>query len=63
MKLSTKWLIGFPAAVVLLLLLVFYSSEVQVWIMSKLTTLLIWVVIFLAGFLVGRFGGRKSEKK
>ena len=31
--------------------------------MGKITTLVIWVVIFLAGFLIGRFGGRsKSEK-
>lgn len=61
MKLSTNWIIGITVAVVLLLLLVFYSSEVQVWIMGKLTTLFIWLIIFLAGFLVGRFGGRRRN--
>lgn len=61
MKLSTNWIIGIAVAVVLLLLLVFYSSEVQVWIMGKLTTLFIWLIIFLAGFLVGRFGGRRRN--
>lgn len=61
MKLSINWIIGIAVAVVLLLLLVFYSSEVQVWIMGKLTTLFIWLIIFLAGFLVGRFGGRRRN--
>lgn len=61
MKLSTNWIIGIAVAVVLLLLLVFYSSEVHVWIMGKLTTLFIWLIIFLAGFLVGRFGGRRRN--
>ena len=57
MKTSTKWMIGIAAA------LVFYSSEIYVWAMGKITTLVIWAVIFLAGFLIGRFGGRSRSEK
>lgn len=31
--------------------------------MGKITTLVIWAVIFLAGFLIGRFGGRRRSEK
>ena len=56
-------MIGIAAVLVLFFLMIFYSSEIYVWAMGKVTTLLIWVVIFVAGFLIGRFGGRsKSEK-
>ena len=60
MKTSTKWMIGIAAALVLL---IFYSSEIYVWAMGKITTLVIWAVIFLAGFLIGRFGGRRRSEK
>ncbi len=56
-------MIGIAAAVVLFLLLIFYSSEIYVWAMGKFTTLIIWLVIFVAGFLIGRFGGRSKSKK
>lgn len=62
MKLSTKWLIGIAAAAVLLLLLYLYSSEFRIWIMEKLVTLFIWLIIFLAGFLAGRFGGNNRVR-
>ena len=63
MKTSTKWMIGIGAALVLFFLLIFYSSEIYVWAMGKITTLVIWAVIFLAGFLIGRFGGRSRSEK
>ena len=63
MKTSTKWMIGIAAALVLFFLLIFYSSEIYVWAMGKITTLVIWAVIFLAGFLIGRFGGRRRSEK
>ena len=63
MKTSTKWMIGIAAALVLYFLLIFYSSEIYVWAMGKITTLVIWAVIFLAGFLIGRFGGRRRSEK
>ena len=63
MKTSTKWMIGIAAALVLFFLLIFYSSEIYVWAMGKITTLVIWAVIFLAGFLIGRFGGRRRWGK
>ena len=45
-------MIGIAAALVLFFLLIFYSSEIYVW-----------AVIFLAGFLIGRFGGRSRSEK
>ena len=51
-------MIGIAAALVLFFLLIFYSSEIYVWAMGKITTL-----IFLAGFLIGRFGGRSRSEK
>ena len=62
MKLSTKWLIGIAAAAVLLLLLYLYSSEFRIWVMEKLVTLFIWLIIFLAGFLAGLFGGNNRAR-
>ena len=62
MKTSTKWMIGIAAALVLFFLLIFYSSEIYVWAMGKITTFVIWAVIFLAGFLIGRVGGGGHEK-
>lgn len=56
-------MIGIAAALVLFFLLIFYSSEIYVWAMGKITTLVIWAVIFLAGFLIGRFGGRRRSEK
>ena len=42
MKTSTKWMIGIAAALVLFFLLIFYSSEIYVWAMGKITTFVIW---------------------
>lgn len=63
MSTKTKWIIGIAAAVVVFLLLFFYSSRFYVWMTDKLTTLLIWLVIFIAGWLLGRYGGRRNKPK
>ena len=63
MKTSTKWMIGIAAALVLFFLLIFYSSEIYVWTGILNLTFVIWAVIFLAGFLIGRFGGRSTKKR
>lgn len=58
MKQGTKWLIVAAVALIAFILLLFYSSEVYVWLMGKFTTLLIWIVIFVAGWVLGRYGNR-----
>ena len=55
-------MIGIAAALVLFFLLIFYSSEIYVWAMGKITTLVIWAVIFLAGFLIEQVGEGGREK-
>lgn len=62
MKTSTKWLLGGALVLIVFFLIVFYASNIYVWMMGKVTTLLIWLVIFIAGWLLGRFGGRKQPK-
>ncbi len=61
MKQGTKWLIVAAVALVALILLILYSSEVYVWLMGKFATLLIWVIIFVAGFVLGRYGNRLGK--
>jgi len=63
MTTSKKWLIGGIAALVIFFLLIYYSTEIYVWTMGKITTLLIWLVLFAAGWLLGRYGGRRSERR
>lgn len=58
MTATQKWILGAAVVAVLFVILIFYSSEIYVWLMGKLTTLIIWLVIFAAGWLLGRFGGR-----
>lgn len=60
MTTTQKWIAGAAVVAVLFVILIFYSSEIYIWLMSKLTTLIIWLVIFTAGWLLGRFGGRRS---
>lgn len=62
MKTSTKWLLGGALVLIVFFLIVFYASNIYVWTIGKVTTLLIWLVIFVAGWLLGRFGGRKQPK-
>jgi len=62
MKTSTKWLLAGAAVLVVFFLLMAYSSNLYVWMMGKVTTLVIWLVIFIAGWLLGRFGGRKRNE-
>ncbi|MCH5335704.1 MAG: hypothetical protein J1D86_07895 [Alistipes sp.] len=63
MKKSTKWLLLAAAALVVIVLIISYSSRIYVWAMDKITTLVIWVVLFLAGYIIGRFGGRSKNSK
>ena len=64
MKSSTKWILIGVAVLIIVLLIIFYSSELYVWAMSKVTTLIIWVLLFGAGYILGYVKGRgRAERK
>ena len=64
MKSSTKWILIGVAVLIVVLLIVFYSSEFYVWAMSKVTTLIIWALLFGAGYILGYVKGRgRAERK
>ena len=64
MKSSTKWILIAVAVLIVILLIVFYSSELYVWMMSKVTTIVIWLLLFVAGYILGYVKGRgRAERK
>ena len=64
MKSSTKWILIGVAVLIIILLVLFYSSELYVWAMSKVTTLIIWLLLFGAGYILGYVKGRgRAERK
>ena len=64
MKSSTKWIIIGVAVLILVLLVLFYSSELYVWAMGKVTTFIIWALLFGVGYVLGYVKGRsRAERK
>ena len=64
MKSSTKWILIGVAVLIVILLVLFYSSELYVWMMSKVTTFIIWLLLFCAGYILGYVKGRgRAERK
>lgn len=62
MSTKTKWIAGAIAAVVVLFLIIFYANEIYLWLMRQLTALVVYLVVFAAGWLLGYFGrGRKKQ--
>lgn len=59
---NKKWIIYTALILIAFITIICFASEIQVWFMSKLTSLLILVITFVAGWLLGRFGpGRRSN--
>ena len=64
MKSSTKWIIIAVAVLILVLLVLFYSSELYVWAMGKVTTFIIWLLLFVVGYVLGYIKGRgRADRK
>ncbi|MEG1612275.1 MAG: hypothetical protein RRZ83_02650 [Alistipes sp.] len=59
---SNKYLIWAVVIFIALATAICFASEIQVWFMSKVTDLLILVVVFAAGWLLGRFGTRRRTR-
>ncbi|MEG2366312.1 MAG: hypothetical protein RSB29_06135 [Alistipes sp.] len=56
---SKKYLIWAVVIFIALATTICFASEIQVWFMAKMTDLLILIVVFVAGWLLGRFSGHR----
>ncbi|WP_295991929.1 hypothetical protein [uncultured Alistipes sp.] len=61
MTTKTKWIIGGALTLIALLLIVIFSKNVWNWFENMLVDLLIYLIVFGAGWLLGRFGGRPKR--
>lgn len=59
MNTRKKYLIGAAIILVVFITVICFASEIQVWFMSKLTELLILLIVFCVGWLLGRYGTRR----
>lgn len=55
---NKKWIIYIAVGLIVFITFICFASEIQVWMMSKLTSILVLIIAFAAGWLLGRFGGR-----
>lgn len=58
---KTKWIIGTAVVLVVLLLLVIFSKNIWNWFSNVLIDVAIYLIVFGAGWLLGRFAGKGSE--
>ncbi len=62
MTTKTKWILYTALALIALLLVVIFSKNVWNWFENVLVDVLIYLIVFGAGWLLGRFGGRSKTK-
>lgn len=58
---NKKWIIYTALALIVFIAVICFASEIQVWFMSKLTSMLILVITFGAGWLLGYFNARHNR--
>ncbi len=63
MSKNKKYLIWGAVILAAFITVICFASEIQVWFMSKLTSLLILVLTFAVGWLLGRYGGSKRRSR
>lgn len=61
MTTKTKWILGSALTLIVLLLVVIFSKNVWNWFENILVEVLIYLIVFGAGWLLGRFGGRSKR--
>ena len=57
------WIIWTAVALVTLLLVVVFAENIRNWVANTIVDILIYVIVFAAGWLLGRYGnhGRKPD--
>ena len=63
MSTKSKWIVGIAAVLILFVLLICFSSRIYLWFLESAKTLLIWAILFIAGWVLGYIRGRGSRKK
>ena len=58
---KTKWIIGTAAVLIALLLVVIFSKNIWNWFENVLVDILIYLIVFAAGWALGRFAGRNPR--
>ena len=61
MTTKTKWIVGGVLAVVAIFLIIFYANEIYLWLMRQLTSLFVYLIVFVAGWLIGFFSRGKKN--
>ncbi len=60
---NKKWIIYIALGLIAFVAIICFASEIQMWFMGKLTQLIILAIAFAAGWLLGRYGGRRRSAK
>lgn len=63
MSKRSKYLLVAALILAAFITVICFASEIQVWFMSKLTSLLILLLTFVVGWLLGRYGAPKSRTR
>ncbi len=63
MTTKTKWVIYSALVLIVLLLVVIFSKNIWNWFENILIDLLIYLIIFGAGWLLGRLGGNRNPEQ
>lgn len=59
----TKWIVCSALALIVVLLVVIFSKNIWNWFENILVDLLIYCIVFGAGWLLGRFGGSRHSSR
>lgn len=60
---KTKWIVCCALALIALLLVVIFSKNVWNWFENILIDLLIYLIVFGSGWLLGRYGSRRGSRE
>lgn len=60
---KTKLILGTALALIALLLVVIFSKNIWNWFENLLVEIVIYLIVFAAGWLLGRYGSRERARK
>lgn len=60
---KTKWIVFSALALIALLLVVIFSKNIWNWFENVLVDVVIYAIVFAAGWMLGRFGSRHRSRE